>query len=60
MNEKGHCEQDAPCQRDEVVDKSRKAWTCLAAAAATNFITYGEHEAITSLDYVVISVNGSS
>jgi hypothetical protein len=60
MNEKGHCEQDAPCQRDEVVDKSRKAWTCLAAAAATNFVTYGEHEAITSLDHVVISVNGSS
>jgi hypothetical protein len=57
MNEKSHCEQDAPCQLDEAVDKGRQAWTFLAAAAATNIITYGEHEAVASFGRVGISVN---
>jgi hypothetical protein len=57
MNEKSHCEQDAPCQREEATDKGRKARALLVAAAATNIITFGEHETIASLGYVVLSVN---
>ena len=30
-------------QQVHSVDKGRKAWTFLAAAAATNIITYGEN-----------------
>lgn len=55
MDEKKSPQQQDPSQEQDIVDKGRKAWTFLAAAAATNIITYGKHLVASLAECIVLS-----
>jgi hypothetical protein len=57
MDEKQTPQQQGPFKGQDVVDRGRKAWTFLAAAAATNIITYGKNLVFLSPDYIGLSAN---